>query len=122
MPSVCADYFMAQPFFRSGEAERRQSIVLLNELIRAAADVGAGTVLIPVLEAAEVRNDEEADLLLDALERPLSTAARLGVALGLEAELPADHYLALVTRRPHPQLGIYYDVGNAIVPRLRSRV
>jgi L-ribulose-5-phosphate 3-epimerase len=111
--SVCATYFMTQPFFRTSEEARRQSIEILCELIVRAAEIGARTVLIPVLEISELRTATERDLLLDSLHRPLEVAARHGVTLGLEMELPHKRYLEIVELKPHRNLGIYYDVGNA---------
>ncbi len=111
--SVCADYFMAHPFFRVSSAARTESVRVLERLIARAASVGARTVLIPVLEAGEVRTTEEGDVLLEALRRPCEAAGRAGIRLGLETELPASEYLALVENGGHPSLGVYYDTGNA---------
>ena len=33
--------------------------------------------------------------------------------LGLEMELPCEQYVGIVRLKPHRNLGIYYDVGNA---------
>ena len=111
--SLCADYFMAHPFFRVSGQERAQSVSVLNRLIVQAASVGIQTILVPVLEVAEIRTDAEKVQLLDSLCGPLSLAAAHGIRLGLETELPAPEYRALVERGDHPALGIYYDTGNA---------
>ena len=113
VPSVCATYFMAQPFFRTSEATRRQSIEILCELIVRSAEMGARTILIPVLEVSELRTNEERDDLLLSLQRPLEVAAQHDVMLGLEMELPCEQYVGIVRLKPHRNLGIYYDVGNA---------
>ena len=113
VPSVCATYFMAQPFFRTSETARRQSTEILCELIVRSAEIGARTILIPVLEVSELRTAEERDHLLSSLQRPLEVAAQHGVTLGLETELPKGQYLDVVQFKPHSNLGIYYDVGNA---------
>ena len=66
-----------------------------------------------MLEVSELRTAEERDHLLGSLQRPLEVAAQLGVTLGLETELPQQQYLDIVQFKPHRNLGIYYDVGNA---------
>jgi L-ribulose-5-phosphate 3-epimerase len=111
--SVCADYFMVHPFFRVGAGERERSIEVLRRLIQAAADVGAGTILLPVLEIAEIRDEAEADLLTDALRACVADARAAKIRLGLETELVGPHYAALVARVGDPVVGAYYDIGNA---------
>lgn len=111
--SVCADYFMAHPFFRVPEEARRQSVAVLNRLVVLGARVGIRIVVVPVLEASEVRTVTEIDQLLHSLTEPLALAATYGIRLGLETELPGPEYLALVEQCPHPALGVCYDTGNA---------
>lgn len=111
--SVCADYFMAHPFFRAPADERARSIGVLETLISHAAGVGIRTILVPVLETCEIRTEQEKGELLAALRQPLAIADAEGVAIALETELPADACCALVEEAAHPALGIYYDAGNA---------
>ncbi len=110
--TCCADYFMPHPFFRVSEAERLESVAVLKQLILNAAGLGVRSILVPVLEVSEIRTPEEKGLLLKSLEEPLDLAAEKGIALGLETELPAQDYLALVEDAHHPALGVYYDTGN----------
>jgi L-ribulose-5-phosphate 3-epimerase len=110
--TCCAHYFMVHPFVRVTESERLASIRVLEELVRMAARVGIKTILLPVLEACEVRDESEKALLLQSLQAPLDLAYQNGVRLALEMELPAGEYRALVERAHHPALGIYFDTGN----------
>jgi L-ribulose-5-phosphate 3-epimerase len=111
--SLCADYFMAHPFFRVSKQERKHSIAILNRLICQAAGVGIRTILLPVLEVAEIRTTDEEQQLLDSLHEPLSIAMEHGIRLGLETELPVAQYRTLIEKGNHPALGVYYDTGNA---------
>jgi L-ribulose-5-phosphate 3-epimerase len=110
--TCCADYFMPHPFFRVTEAERLESIAVLNRLIVNAAQVGVQSILLPVLEISEIRTADEKALLLQSLRGPLHLAEQKKISLGLETELPADQYLALVEDAHSPALGVYYDTGN----------
>jgi L-ribulose-5-phosphate 3-epimerase len=110
--TCCADYFMPHPFFRVSESERLESIKILNQLIRNVAEIGVRTILLPVLEISEIRTIEEKKLLLESLKAPLDLAAENQIRLGLETELPASAYQALVEDAHHPALGVYYDTGN----------
>jgi len=111
--SVCADYFMPHPFFRVSEKERDDSVSVLKTLIVRASEIGVDTILVPILETAEIRTDTERCRLLDALREPLSVAETRGVRLGMETELPRDEYLGLIEQGDNASLGVYYDVGNA---------
>jgi hexulose-6-phosphate isomerase len=67
---------------------------------------------LPVLEISEIRISDEKALLLESLKGPLDLAAQKNICLGLETELPAEEYLALIEDAHHPALGVYYDTGN----------
>jgi hexulose-6-phosphate isomerase len=111
--SICADYFMSHPFVRVTRTEVAQNVKILCQLIACAEAIGAPTVLIPVLEAAEVRSPSEVKALLDALEDPLTVAEARGITLGLETELPAAEFLGLLSSSESPACRAYYDTGNA---------
>ncbi len=110
--TCCASYFMAHPFFRVAEHDRRASIQVLNQLILKAVQVDLRTILLPVLEVSEIRTPEEKEQLLESLREPLRLAGDHGIQIGLETELPADEYLALVQAGGSRSLGVYYDTGN----------
>jgi hexulose-6-phosphate isomerase len=111
--SVCADYFMDHPFFRVSSEERARSVTVLKRLIEQVARISAKVILMPVLEVAEIRSETEANHLVSALQACLPVARIHGVHLGLETELPADRYKALIARFTDLHVGIYYDMGNA---------
>lgn len=111
--SVCADYFMAHPFFRVPENERLHSIEVLEKLIIQSSKLGVCSILLPVLERSEIKIEAEKNELLNSLINPLKLAKSHGIKLGLETELPAKEYLDLIQRGNHHALGVYYDVGNA---------
>ncbi|MBI4542186.1 MAG: sugar phosphate isomerase/epimerase, partial [Gemmatimonadetes bacterium] len=111
--SLCADYFMAHPFFRVTRDRVAASVEVLSRLIERAASVGTRTILVPVLEDSAVNNPEEADELVEAVSRCLPAARAHDVRLGVEAELPREEYLALVRRWSDGRVGAYYDTGNA---------
>jgi len=111
--TCCAGYFMPHPFFRVTEEERRESIRVLSQLIRNSAQMGIHTILVPVLEICEIRTAVEKEQLLDSLQAPLKIASQEGINLGMETELSASEYLSLVEEGASPNLGVYYDTGNA---------
>src|SRR5262245_2751248 len=111
--SVCADYFMAHPFFGVPDRVRAETIEVLEQLIRHAAAIGVRTLLLPVLEATEIKSRRDKRELLECLRRPLELARAHRLRIGLETELGAEEYRALIEDAAHPSLVVYYDVGNA---------
>lgn len=111
--TLCANYFVTHPFFRVPESERADNVRRLKTLIDQAADIGTKTLLIPVLEASEIRSDEDKTALLESLRGPLAEARSQGIKLSLESELPAPELCDLIDRSGETNLGIYYDCGNA---------
>ncbi len=112
-PSICADYFMEKPFFRVESEEAEHSSNTLVQLIDYSAEVGADCILLPVLEVAEIKSEQDADNLLRYLEKPLKRAEECGVDIGIETELRASEYAALVQKASSPRCGVYLDLGNA---------
>lgn len=111
--SVCADYFMEHPFFRVSTAEQAESVSVLMTLVGEARAVGAATILVPVLETSEIRSERERDELVACLREPLALARSINLTLGIETELPADAFLALIEALNHDYARVYYDTGNA---------
>lgn len=113
VPTLCADYFMARPFHRGARADRVTSVAVMNELIPAAASVGVRTILLPVLEEAEVTTAAEAAELHAALRDCVPVARAHDVRIGLETELAAAEYRELVEAADDPVVRAYYDTGNS---------
>lgn len=108
-----ADYFMKRPIFAAQATDRAASVGVLTRLITQAATVGIRTVLLPILEVSELRTRADRARLLESLEEVAPLAEAHEVTLGLETELPAGDYLALVQDAARPAIGAYYDTGNA---------
>lgn len=110
--SVCADFFLANPFFRRISYSFEELIAKMKKLISYASEIGAGIILLPVLENAEIRTEEEADILMEALNRLVDVLEHYNVRIGLETELVAVQYFELASRIKSKYVGIYYDAGN----------
>ena len=111
--SLCADYFMAHPFVRVTGEQRLQSAGILSELILRSSRAGIAIVVVPILEAGEIRNIAELHEMRQSLESALDDAAKVSVIVALETDLPAAASASLATIAPHPALGVCYDTGNA---------
>jgi L-ribulose-5-phosphate 3-epimerase len=112
--SICADYFVDHQILRVPPGERRRHLQVLNELIERAAQLKAPVIVLPVLEAGELREAADDAILLDSLMEPLSLAHSRGVTLALESNTPADRYLNLIRQAAAPALSICFDTGNRV--------
>jgi len=111
--SLCADYFMAHPFVRVTDEQRLASRRMLRELILRASRLGISVVVVPLLEAGEIRNPAELREVGESLEGALDLAAKLSVTVALEANLQPAAIASLADTMPHPALSVCYDTGNA---------
>jgi hexulose-6-phosphate isomerase len=112
--SICADYFVDHPILRLPDDERRRHLQVLNVLIERAAQLDAPVIVLPVLDAGELRDATDDAILVESLMEPLALAHAKGVTLALESNAPADRYLNLIKRAADPALSICFDTGNRV--------
>lgn len=111
--SLCADYFMSHPFVRVTDQQRVASAGMARELILRSSRAGIPAVVIPLLEAGEIRSAAELSDVRESLEDALDLAAKLSVTVALEANLQAATIASLADITPHQALSVCYDTGNA---------
>ncbi|RII33940.1 sugar phosphate isomerase/epimerase [Clostridium chromiireducens] len=110
--SLCADYFLENPFFRRINYSIKENINILKELIKQSSEIGVKVILLPILENAEIRCEEDKKILYEVISQSLNILEDYDMNIGIETELAADEYLNLVKMFNHNNVGIYYDTGN----------
>ena len=103
MRSLCAHWFVQHPLLNEDGLDR------LEQLLGRCARAGIERVVLPFLEAGEIRDVERAGELL---ARALELCERSGVELSVESTLEPERLAALVERLAHPLLGVNYDSGS----------
>ncbi len=111
--SVCADYVMVHRLAGDGRATTDHAVGVLCELVEHASSIGAGRILVPLLETSAIDTPQLEDEAVAALERVRPHAERHGVVLGLEMEVPGERYAAVIGRLASRQVRAYYDTGNS---------
>jgi L-ribulose-5-phosphate 3-epimerase len=111
--SVCADYFMVRRLAGDGEAQVRDNVGVLCELIEKASELGVERMLLPLLETSAVSTPELEAEVSESLRRAAPKAAEHGIVLGLEMEIAGREYAKLIDGVAHPNVRAYYDVGNS---------
>ena len=114
VPSICADYFMKRPLFRVSVQEKKEAVRTLKRLIRQGALLRIQRILLPVLEEAEIRTEEEFRELVISMKECFVVAEDFGIELAIESNLESERYISLMKELDHPLAKIYYDVGNRV--------
>jgi sugar phosphate isomerase/epimerase len=114
IPSVCPSYLNCRPGLASPDPdERARTAGDLADLIEAAADLGAGTILTPFFYEAEIDGEADRERVVGEIRDLAPLAADAGVTLALETSLPPETDRAMLEAIDSPAVGIYYDVGNS---------
>lgn len=111
--TICADFFMARPFFRTDRETLAENISVLEKLIGRAKEIGANGIEIPLVDNSSIKTKAEEDILVSVIKGVLPLAKRSGVFIGLETDLPPATFRALLMRFDDPYLRANYDTGNS---------
>lgn len=112
-PAVCGDWLMDFPVLRCTEQERRHREETLNSLIRWAKRIGARRVVLPFVDQASIRSEEDRLTVVATLQRALPVAEENGVELHLEADFPPAEFARFLARLPNQNIKVNYDSGNS---------
>jgi hexulose-6-phosphate isomerase len=110
--SICADLFMEQPLIRTSGEELSRRAGCLRWLIDRCASACIERIVLPFVDASEIRTPGEEDALVDVLSRIEPTATDRGVELHLETSLAPSRFARLLERLP-VTVGVNYDSGNS---------
>jgi len=111
--SVCADYFKGGGLLSADLETAERSRTLLKDVIRAAAGIGAGCVVLPMVEGASLKSADARARTRDALKDVLALSTSLGVRVGVETDIPAKDLLPWLESFDQNRPEVCYDLGNA---------
>lgn len=110
--SICADYYLQSRLVADGEVQRPMADHL-KWLIGRAAALGLWYIILPFVNASSLRTAADRAAAQSLLAEVLPVAAKLGVELHLETDLPPVDFHAFLAGVGHPQLKANYDIGNS---------
>ena len=109
IPSVCADFLMNTPLVSSEkEVWERFSFMLAGM-----EEVGAQIAVIPCVDQSSILVPANYANLVASLPKALQLASDHSVQLALEADLPPNYFLSLLTEFEAEGLKVNYDSGNS---------
>jgi L-ribulose-5-phosphate 3-epimerase len=103
--SLVADWFMDRPLLEDPGARTEK----LRRLCSRAAEAGIRRIVVPFVDASELRGDRD----VDALVRALDDFDSSGVEVHLETSLGPREFADLLSRLPDPPFRANYDTGNS---------
>jgi len=112
--SVCADFFRRYGLFRNSQQVKEGNISILKKLIESCRLIQCKTILIPFFDETEIKNREDKQEIIRALNIYYEMLEEYSVSLCLETTLPAFELTMLMQEINHPNIKIYYDLGNSV--------
>ena len=110
---VCADIFMQQPLVRMTEEIKSQNKDYLLEILKNAKEVGALGVEIPFVDNSSIKNENEKQELIDAMQDAFKLAKDLDLKISLETDLPPKEFKELLENIGLNYVLANYDIGNS---------
>ena len=110
---VCADIFMQQPLVRMTEEIKSQNKDYLLEILKNAKEVGALGVEIPFVDNSSIKNDNEKQEFIDAMQDAFKLAKDLDIKISLETDLAPIAFKELLEQIGLDFVQANYDIGNS---------
>lgn len=115
IPSICLGYLNGGGVTHEDPDVRADARASILRAIDAAASLGADTILVPFFGDMMIESDREKDRLVGGISAVATAAEAADITLALENTLSGSQNVELCNRIDSPAVGVYYDVGNAIV-------
>jgi hexulose-6-phosphate isomerase len=110
---VCADIFMQQPLVRMTEEIKSQNKDYLLQILKNAKEVGALGVEIPFVDNSSIKNDNEKQEFIDAMQDAFKLAKDLDIKISLETDLSPIDFKELLELIGLDFVQANYDIGNS---------
>ncbi len=111
--SLCADWFMDNPFVRCSDDEKRERVAHLNELLQNVDAVGVTRMVLPLVDNSTMENDTEQEDVRAVLRDVAPTAREAGIELHLETDLGPADFAAFLDGLPEDIIKVNFDSGNS---------
>jgi len=114
VPSVTGDCFMQAPFWKEGSASRRQTLLEeFDAIVRAAALLGAGMIVVPLVDHGRLENGDQAEMLRREMLARTPQLQAEGVRIAFEIDHPPADLAHWIADYPPGVFGVNYDTGNS---------
>ncbi len=115
--SVCFDYFMRRPFYKTKAedrlAYRQENVEFVKRVVDGMNQIGATILEVPMVDDSSIQTPEERRLMVDFLQEVLSIAEDCGIYIGCETDMPVGVFREFLDEINHPRIKANYDSGNS---------
>jgi hexulose-6-phosphate isomerase len=111
--SITGDCFMQAPFWKASGSAREGLVVEAANVIRAAAAVGAGLLVVPLVDNGGLTDAAEEAALVEGVRSLAALLRATGVRVAFESDYPPGRLADLIERFPPDVAGINFDIGNS---------
>jgi L-ribulose-5-phosphate 3-epimerase len=111
--SMCADYFMENPFVRASSEEKKARLQCLSWLMSRCQQVGITRIVLPFVDNSAILTQAETEDVIAIIRDALPIAVAFGVEIHLETSLPPREFALLLSKLPDQRLAVNYDTGNS---------
>jgi len=111
--SITGDCFMQAPFWKAHGAARQALLGEFGDVVASAKAVGAGLVVVPLVDNGSVETSAQKASLIDGLVDLVPKMAEAGLRIAFESDLPPTELAAFIGPLPRERFGINFDIGNS---------
>lgn len=108
--TITCDFFMQKPFFRQNEKNKIKCLKLLSDVMDAAIAMNLEYLIIPLVDQASIKNDQEELIVVDALKNLLTNRK---IKIAFESDYSPSRLKKFIMKFPEDKFGINYDIGNS---------
>ena len=114
VPSITLDCFMQRPFWKKkNELIFNDLIQDLERIIFSAQSIGAGILVIPLVDNGSIENSYEFNILKKTINSIQNILKLNSIRIAFESDYPPLKLRSLIDEFNHEFIGINYDTGNS---------
>jgi sugar phosphate isomerase/epimerase len=111
--TICADYFMEKPLHSNNELEAKNSLAILEYLIRISNEIELTDIVIPCVDQSSLNNELSQRIFIERISKILSVAESFDINLSLETDLNPVKFSELLAQLDSKNVTVNYDIGNS---------
>jgi L-ribulose-5-phosphate 3-epimerase len=111
--TICADYFMEQPFHSTDKEVVERSIGVLKKLLTASKQLGVTDIVIPCVDKSSLTNAVAKERFISAISSIVEDIESKNINLSLESDLPPKAFKRLLDQFKSKNITVNYDIGNS---------
>ena len=111
--TICADYFMEQPFHSTDKEIVEKSIEVLKKLLVASEQLGVTDIVIPCVDQSSLTNEVDKERFIFVIRSVVEEIGSKNINLSLETDLPPKAFKRLLDQLKSKNITVNYDIGNS---------